>query len=293
MAQGDAWEISLAAPIRNYRFNQWGPKVEDGPMFWEPHADQTTTEMVNCGGRAAAYGAGSVAYCPFTQWMGQGSLPPTSIYLDSVIKQRSSHGVWPSIQTYLHDGTTSNTKWFVDQGAQADWTVGRSTAVGPYTNSHSCRVYVWPKEASANFSVAEWVVRYTPSTWSTNGYETLSSFPDPDGLHYGPILKGTLKRTDDSFASWYSPDNRAEKWSLRVSYSNITDADYQTLRKYYMANRGGWDGVPRPVAIRPYLLASGDVGGPEVLVGLFTSFDFQPTGGIGSYWSGSFTLEEM
>lgn len=295
MARGDKWEISLAAPIPNYRFAEWPVDVSLGPVGWT--IPSNVAAEIRQGGRSAdsyLHVTQTTASSQVFASTGARSLSPIGssfapLYVYKTPNSGSVQVVWLKSNGAVASVSTGN--WYVN----VYWTTW-PISVTTLSDISSCQVRFYSSTAGYQYSLSEVVVRWTPTHWSSVGYDTLDSFPEPDGLYYGPLGgDGDLRISSSAYRTWGDLGSRPEKWVLRANYSRLEEADFIKLQRYWMAGRGMLDGYPRPVAIRPHLRNFSSIleVGPEVLVGFFSGFSFEPTGGLARHYSGSFVLEEL
>lgn len=279
MAVGDAWEISLAVPVPNSRFAEWSGPVSDGPVGWYPAA-AASPDIAHGGYAAQPYltmptGASQRIDCD----CGPASISPSGVRVAPFfIFKKQASGTFAPVNYFFWraDGVGVGVSGVnVPYGQETDWTVNQ----GPFGTAISSgqdvsRVTIQTNGGGAQLDLSQVALRYKPDGWGSpvTVYETITSTPDPSGLYYGAMDNG--------------------KWKLSASFESLSETDYQTMRRYHLANRGGLDGIPRPVCIRPYL-EDGTAGPyPEIIVGSFTSFSFQPRA-LGADYSGSFAIEEF
>jgi hypothetical protein len=273
MAVGDAWEISLAVPFPNSRCTEWQASVSDGPVGWFPFG--TSTVNIRSDGASAQsnmYISGTVdGYSQLFNNAGPASISSLHIRASNFFQYKSDGDAWFSASIYRSDGTYI-TSISNQVSASASWSLEIGVNISLPQSSGSYRALYIANVGAGWAQVSQVGLRYIPNDWhGTRSYEIMSGVPVPDGLFYGAMPNG--------------------KWRLAASYDRLSDVNYQTLRRYRIANTGGLDGIPRPVCIRPYL-EDGTIG-PYVdfIIGNFTEFSFAPDT-LGSTHSGSFVLEE-
>jgi hypothetical protein len=301
MAQGDHWEISFAAPIPNYRFTEWNPTISDGPVGWNCEnpagwsLDIAVGALVGAGGPpCAAKFTTSTSQRYFKTTLPDRSFPSYSIESKLSFRYYSALNFTADVDWRELGGASQGLNVYSPAATPGTWGhyVGNAET---HAGVSGARIRFWCSTAVWTLYLSEVVLRWAPSQWDALGYgfSTLDSYPVADGLYYGPFYTGSYERGADGTARPVGIGARPDKWILRASYEDMSEADYLTLQRYYMGSVGMLDGIPRPVAARPYLVDQSNLKGPEILVGFFTSaLDFSRSSLSGTY-SGEIVIEEM
>lgn len=301
MAQGDHWEISFAAPIVNYRFTEWNPTISDGPVGW--NCENTAGWSIDIAVGALTGSGGPPCAAKFTTTTAQRyfkttlpdrSLPSYSIETKLSFRYYSAYNFTADVDWRELGGASQGLGVYSPTATSGTWGTYVSNAE-THEDLSGARIRFWCSTAAWTLQLSEVVLRWAPSQWDALGYgfSSIESYPVADGLYYGPIYTGSWERGADGTARPTGIGARPDKWTLRASYQDMSESDYLTLQRYYMGSLGMLDGVPRPVAVRPYLVDQSNIKGPEILVGFFTSdLNFSRSSLSGMY-SGEIVIEEM